>query len=395
MDRTGIPGAPLLPGGAGGGERAQQGAATAEEVDLSFLGRALDLARSGWGRVHPNPMVGCVLVREGRVVGEGWHRAFGMPHAEVEALREAGAEARGATAYVSLEPCSHHGKTPPCTLALREAGVSRVVYGAADPGDGAGGGSALRRAGIEVRGPLLTRVEARRENPAFFAHVEGRSHLTLKLALSLDARIAARPGERTPLTGESAGLWVHRLRAGFDGIVVGARTARTDDPLLTVRGDIEPRVAPARIVLDPGATLSPGAALLRPGPGGRVVVVTGPGAREAALRRLREAGAEVLDVPGSATGGGLDLRAVLESLRAMGLGALLCEGGGRLASALLQAALVDRMHLLVAPRVLGPRGVPAFPPGEAGEPPGGWVRTSAPVTLGADLLMTFDREVGD
>lgn len=396
----GVPGAPLL-----GTEGPVPLPYPPSPVDRYHLRRAVLLGRRGWGRVHPNPLVGCVLVKDGQGVGEGWHREFGGPHAEVEALRAAGEGARGATAYVSLEPCGHHGKTPPCALALREAGVTRVVYGAADPGVGSGGARLLREGGVQVEGPFLSPAEARRENPAFFAAQEGRGWLALKLAVSLDGRIAAAPGERTQLTGPAASAWVHRLRAGFDGILVGGWTARVDDPLLTVRGNIEPRVPPVRVVVDPAAELSPRAALLAPNLPGRVLVVTAEDTPVDRTGPLEDAGAEIVRLPGAP--GGVDPLEVRRALVARGLWSLLCEGGGRLASAFLQAGAVDRVHLLVVPRVLGPRGVPAFPQGDAGPTPGGagsvtggaapgpadaWTPVGPPAPLGPDVLLTYDRE---
>jgi len=358
-------------------------------IEFSFLARAVELGRRGWGRVHPNPLVGCVVVRDDRIVGEGWHQEFGGPHAEVEALRAAGELARGATVYVSLEPCAHHGKTPPCAVALQRAGVRRVVYGAADPGAGAGGGAVLREWGMEVHGPCLPTLFATRENPGFFARAEGRGHVTLKLALSLDGRIAARPGERTSITGPEAARWVLDLRAGFDGILVGAGTARTDNPRLTARGEIVPRIPPARIVLDSGGSLDPGSALLDRSDGARVLVVVAQGAGRGWTRVLEEGGAEVVEVePGP---GGVSLPAALDALADRGLVALLSEGGGRLASALVAEDRVDRLHLLKAPLLLGAEGVPAFAgtvsPGAAR----GWHPVGPPVPLGADVLLTYDR----
>ncbi len=177
-------------------------AGTLSALDRDFLQRAVEIGRNGWGRVHPNPMVGCVIVRAGEVIAEGWHEALGGPHAEVNALRQAGDLSRGATAYVSLEPCNHFGRTPPCSTALREAGVSRVIYGATDPGsDSSGGGKALRSAGVEVIGPVLSPNEARRENPAFFFnHASQATYLALKLAQTLDGRIADASGHRTSIT---------------------------------------------------------------------------------------------------------------------------------------------------------------------------------------------------
>ncbi|HAB29877.1 MAG TPA: bifunctional diaminohydroxyphosphoribosylaminopyrimidine deaminase/5-amino-6-(5-phosphoribosylamino)uracil reductase RibD, partial [Gemmatimonadetes bacterium] len=198
------------------------------ELDREWLLHAASLAGRGWGRVHPNPMVGCVLTRDGERVGEGWHEEYGGPHAEVNAIRSAGDTTRGATAYVSLEPCSHHGQTPPCSESLLKAGVARVVFGASDPGDETGGGGELlAQAGVEVVGPATDVRTFHEVDPAFFYTTRyQRPYLALKLAVSLDGRIAARAGERTPLTGDDANREVHRLRSGFDAVLVGGETAR-------------------------------------------------------------------------------------------------------------------------------------------------------------------------
>ena len=358
------------------------------DADRTHLRRALALARRGWGGVHPNPMVGCVIVREEVVVGEGWHREWGGPHAEVAALAEAGAAARGATAFVSLEPCRHEGKTGACTVALQEAGIRRVVFGAADPGRESGGGAKeLRSAGVEVVGPVLTPAEARRENPAFFHSDEARPWTALKLAVSLDGGIAAAPGRRTPVSGPEVGRRVQELRAGFDAILVGARTARVDDPLLTVRGPVEPRVPPRRVVLDGRGTLEPGARLLSEGDG-VVQLVTTEAAEPDWLRRMEDAGARVLTVEGR--DGRVEPAAALRALRSEGVEALLCEGGGVVASALLSRGLVDRLYLAVAPRFLGPDAVAAFPQVEGG---GRWEMAGDPERLGRDVWLTLDREV--
>ena len=363
-----------------------------DAADREHLDAAVVLGRRGWGRVHPNPMVGCVIVKEDAVVGAGWHEEFGAPHAEVHALEAAGAEARGATAYVSLEPCRHEGKTPACTDALLRSGIARVVFGAADPTAEAGGGArALRYAGVEVAGPLLTPAEARRENPAFFHRaVTGTPWVALKLAVSLDGRIAAREGERTPLTGAESREAVHRLRAGVDAVVVGSTTARVDDPLLTVREAVPVRRQPTRVVLDSDATLDPGAALFRDVDRAPVVLFTAEDAPEDAMERLEAAGATVHPVPRAADGPGLDLAAVLRVCGETGLGALLCEGGATLARSLLAADAVERLHLFVAPRFLGGRGVDAF----AGADPvseGSWLPAGEPARHGADLELTWER----
>jgi diaminohydroxyphosphoribosylaminopyrimidine deaminase/5-amino-6-(5-phosphoribosylamino)uracil reductase len=329
--------------------------------DLRYLERARLLARSGWGQVHPNPMVGCVLVRDGEIVGEGWHRHFGGPHAEIVALEAARSRAEGSTAYVSLEPCNHHGKTPPCSEALIRAGVRKVVFGAQDPGGASGGGAqALALAGVEVSGPAWDPATARAENPAFFHTARsGTPFVAVKVAQSLDGCIAHEAGHRTSITGPEADREVHRLRSGFDALLVGAGTARVDDPRLTVRLAPPGRTPPSRMVLDPRAELPSGAAVLRDADRVPVHVFTRRDVRELELERLEAAGAHVHPVvPGPA---GLSLDAVLEVAWGLGVRAVLCEGGATLASALLNQGLVQRLYVWLAPFTLGPKGVPAFP----------------------------------
>ena len=382
------------------------------EEDLSFLERAVELGRRGWGRVSPNPMVGCVVVRKGEVVGEGWHRELGGPHAEVHALAEAGERARGATAYTSLEPCAHMGRTPPCTGALLDAGVARVVFGAADPGAGAGGAAVLRAGGIRADGPAFSSARAASSSPAFFHVARNASpYVALKLALSLDGRIS-RAGEQTGLTGPPAREHVHYLRAGFDAIMVGANTMSIDDPRLTARGRPEPRRAPDRIVLDSLARMAPEARLLRDDGGGRVRVFTGVDAPADRARALGRRGATVHAVPYAAarmvpdrdgrsrrrphdavarSASGLDLGAVLGTCYRAGLTSILCEGGGVLASSLLRERRVQRLYLFLAPLTLGPGSVPAFP-GLDEAAWEGWRPAGPPAAFGRDLLWVLDRD---
>jgi len=324
--------------------------------DVLHLRRAITLADQGWGRVAPNPLVGCVIVRDGQVVGEGWHREYGGPHAEVHALRAAGERARGGTAYVSLEPCSHWGKTPPCTGALIDAGVRRVVFGGFDPNPKAqGGAEVLRAAGIEVRGGVLE-AEVRDQNAAFFhAHSAAgavRPFVALKLALSLDARIADAEGRSVWITGEEARAEVHRLRAGYDAVAVGIGTATADDPLLTVRGAVEPRVPPVRVVFDRALRLPVDGKLVRSAREVPVWAVCEPDAPEERRRALEDAGVRVV----AASGLGAQLAAVREA----GVRSLFVEGGATLASALLRADAVDRMYLFYAPLLIGPAGAAPF-----------------------------------
>lgn len=356
--------------------------------DLGFLARAVELGRRGWGQVSPNPMVGCIVVRGGEVIGEGWHRELGGPHAEVHALAEAGEGARGATAYISLEPCAHTGRTPPCAHALMEAGVARVVFGAADPGAGAGGAALLRAGGMRVDGPAFSSARAASCNPAFFhAALNASPYVALKLALSLDGRIS-RAGEQTGLTGPPAREHVHYLRAGFDAIMVGANTMKIDDPRLTARGQPEPRRPPDRIVLDSRARMAPEARLLREDGGGRVRIFTGADAPADRVRVLRKRGATVHAVRRAA--GGLELGAVFDTCFREGLTSLLCEGGGVLASSLLREGRVQRLYLFLAPLTLGSGSVPAFP-GLDDSAWEGWRPAGSPTALGRDLLWVLDR----
>jgi diaminohydroxyphosphoribosylaminopyrimidine deaminase / 5-amino-6-(5-phosphoribosylamino)uracil reductase len=307
---------------------------------------------------HPNPLVGAVLVRDGEVVGEGFHATYGGPHAEIAALQAAGAAARGATLYVSLEPCAHHGKTPPCVDAIIAAGVTRVVYAAVDPDPQAAGGAArLRAAGIDVMGGVESQAARALDRPFFVTRERGGMYCALKLAVSLDGGIAAGEGQRTQLTGASAVTEAHRLRADHDGVVVGIRTALVDDPLLTVRG-VPCRNAPARIVLDSQARLPPSSRLLKTVADAPVWVVCGDAAATGRVRILESAGARVLTAP--ATGEGLRPAGVLAALAAAGLRSVLVEGGGRVIGSFLDAGVADRLHLFIAPRLLGADAAPGL-----------------------------------
>lgn len=336
-------------------------------------------------------MVGCVLVRDGEVVGEGFHKEFGGPHAEIVALEAARSRAEGATAYVSLEPCDHEGKTPPCSQALLRAGVARVVFGAADPGAVSGGGAGtLRSGGVEVVGPVWDARTAHAENPAFFHTARHHtSFVAVKLAQTLDGRIAQESGHSTRITGDAAQARTHQLRSGFDAILVGTGTARADNPSLTVRLAEPGRVAPARMILDPRAELPSDASVLADAHAVPVHVFTRRDARELELERLEAAGAHVHPVdPGP---GGLSLAAVLSVAWGLGFRSVLCEGGGRLAASLLTQELAQRLYLWVAPFTLGDAAVPAFP----GVPRRVWDRFQPalpPESHGRDTLLVLDRE---
>ncbi len=320
-------------------------------------------------------------------------RGIGGPHAEVNAIRSAGESARGATAYVTLEPCSHHGQTPPCSEALLEAGVTRVVFGAPDPGEETGGGGELlASAGVEVVGPQPDVRPFHDVDPVFFyTSMYGRPYLALKLAVSLDGRIAARPGERTALTGDEANREVHRLRSGFDAAMVGGETARIDNPMLTVRYGLDPRIPPTSIVLDPSAALSPDTALFDKESRAPVLIFVGEDAPSERIDALKNVGAQVEVVPKA--DGGVSLETVLERCWSLGLRSVFCEGGGRLATALSREGWAQRFYLFQAPVTLGSQGVLAFPSGDSTPEGLGWSSKGEPIQFGPDVLLTYDREI--
>lgn len=326
---------------------------------------ALDLALRGWGRVSPNPLVGAVLLQGDRMVGAGWHPEFGGPHAERMALEQAGEAARGATAVVTLEPCTHQGKQPPCADALIAAGVRRVVIAAADPNPVARGGiEKLRAAGIEVVTGVMEEV-ARRINAPFFHRfsISDRPWIALKLATSVDGMIAPADRTRVQLSGPEAQAWVQELRAGFDAIAVGGRTALIDDPQLTVRGEVVPRVPPVRVVFAGDLEL-PGQLKLFIDGGPRTIVAKGH------------------DLPGT-----------LKRLRQEeGIESMLVEGGAELAAALVESGAVDRYYWIRTPKPLGPDGVRAHPwlAPKGVDAPGGW-RSVGHKSLGLDILQAIER----
>ena len=359
--------------------------------DSERMRDALLLAERGWGRVQPNPMVGAVVVNDGVVVGTGWHDAYGGPHAEVVALQNAGDRARNATLYVTLEPCSHHGKTPPCTDAIIAAGIRRVVFAGEDPNPvAAGGASVLAQHGIEVEHGV-ERESARRLNTVFYhTHEHTSPFVTLKLAMSLDGRLSEHATSATRITGPEATAEVHRMRAGNDAIMVGIGTAVADDPLLTVRDVGLPRVPPARVIIDSELRLPDTARLLQTVKDAPVIIVAAEDARNSRAQQLHDLGAVVIRVPRHAEGK-LEVSAVMEGLWEQGIHSVLCEGGSRLAGSMLRADALHRITLFYAPLLLGPYAVPALdgPIMSRLEPPD-W---STPVTrsYGSDISLTFDR----
>jgi diaminohydroxyphosphoribosylaminopyrimidine deaminase/5-amino-6-(5-phosphoribosylamino)uracil reductase len=308
--------------------------------------RAIELAARGLGATSPNPVVGCVITNPtGTVLGEGFHRRAGGPHAEVHALRAAGEKARGGTAYVTLEPCNHTGRTGPCAQALLDAGIARVVYAVADPNPQAtGGADTLRAAGVQTEQGLLE-AEAAAGNAAWLTSVKlRRPYVLWKYAATLDGRIAAADGSSRWISSAESRADVHRLRAEADAVVVGSGTLRADDPHLAVRG-IEGAVQPLRVVLDTHATVRPGARVLDDAAPTLIAVA------QDARTDLPEAAADVVRLPRS--GGGLDIPALLDELYARGVRSVLLEGGPTLAGAFVQAGAVDKVVGYLAPVLLG------------------------------------------
>ncbi|MFV2033982.1 MAG: bifunctional diaminohydroxyphosphoribosylaminopyrimidine deaminase/5-amino-6-(5-phosphoribosylamino)uracil reductase RibD [Halocynthiibacter sp.] len=331
--------------------------------DRRYMALALGLARRGLGQTWPNPAVGCVIVEQqgdaGRVVGRGWTQPGGRPHAETSALAQAGTRARGATVYVTLEPCAHHAKTPPCAAALISAGVGRVVSAVtdSDPRVSGQGHSMLRAAGIAVTTPLMDDA-ARELNRGFFLRLTGaRPMLTLKLASSFDGRIATAGGESQWITGPEARRNVHMMRARHDAVMVGAGTVRADDPILTVRGlGIERQ--PVRIVVSRALDLPLQSRLAASAKELPLWLCHGRGADPGLIAAWQGLGAKTLacDIAGL----GLDMAAVLGALAAEGLTRVFCEGGGALAASLLSAGLVDELVGFTAGLVIGAEGQPAL-----------------------------------
>jgi diaminohydroxyphosphoribosylaminopyrimidine deaminase/5-amino-6-(5-phosphoribosylamino)uracil reductase len=321
--------------------------------DRDAMQRALALAARGLESAHPNPRVGCVVAQGERIVGEGFHARAGEPHAEVFALRAAGAAARGATAYVTLEPCNHHGRTPPCVDALLAAGIARVVYASHDPDprvDGAGA-ARLRAAGVSVAGGLLA-AEAGELNIGFLSRVRrGRPWVRLKLAMSLDGRTALASGESRWLTGAAARVDVHAWRARSGAVLTGIGTVLADDPQLTVRREPVAARQPLRVVLDSRLRL-PAAARLLQEPGETLILTAAAGASAAAARLARPGTVQVESVAADAAGR-IDLAAALQRLGTAGINEVWVEAGATLSGALQAAGLVDEWVLYVAPLLLG------------------------------------------
>ena len=325
--------------------------------DVQYMKKALRQAAFGAGMTSPNPLVGAVIVNQGAIVGEGYHQVLGGPHAEVNAISAAGAAAPGGTLYVTLEPCNHHGLTPPCTKAIIDAGISRVVFGMRDPNpDVAGGGCEnLRAAGIEVVGGILE-LECRALNQSFIKYVTtGLPYVTLKAAATLDGFIATSSGDSKWITGELSRQFAHGLRSFADGVLVGVGTVWADDPLLTARSLRKKNLRqPVRIVLDSELKIPLDSQLVRTASTSPVWTVCRQDASARREQTLRNAGIHVLRV--TSGGSDIDLAALVKELGRRRISSLLVEGGGRVLGSFLQSGLADEFHFFYAPKILADPG---------------------------------------
>lgn len=336
----------------------------AAAVDRAMMERALALAARGRGRTSPNPMVGAVVVKDGAIVGEGYHARAGADHAEVVALVAAGAAAQGATLYVTLEPCCHHGRTPPCVEPIIAAGIARVVAAVQDPNPLVGGGGLARLRGAEIAVEVgLLAAETARLNEAFFAYVTtGRPFVILKAAASLDGRIATRAGESRWITGEAARRRVHELRNEVGAVLVGIGTVLRDDPLLTTRLGILDQRDPVRIVVDSLARLPPQAKVINRSSAAPTLAAVSAEAPRARIEALERLGVRVLEVEGSPKR--VPLHRLMEALGKLEITSLMIEGGAEINASALRDGIVDKVLLFLAPILVGGRGAPGVVGGE-------------------------------
>jgi len=328
------------------------------DSDERYMWMALDLARQGWGKTSPNPMVGAVLVKNGEVVGTGFHAKAGEPHAEIIALQEAGEKARAATLYTNLEPCCHYGRTPPCTDAIIKAGVRKVVIATYDPNPVVSGRGVqkLKDAGIKVKVGVLEE-KARRLNEVFFKYITTKKpFVVVKTAMTLDGKIATSTGKSRWITGEKSRKFVHRLRSMSDGIMVGINTVLQDDPLLTVRLEGEKRVGPVRVIVDSKGRLPLDSKIVKTSRETKTVLATTELAPQDKLEKLRALGVEILVLPGK--NGRVDLQELMLALGKKEISVLLVEGGGTLNYSLLTENIVDKIYLFIAPMLLGGQQAP-------------------------------------
>ncbi|HZD59254.1 MAG TPA: bifunctional diaminohydroxyphosphoribosylaminopyrimidine deaminase/5-amino-6-(5-phosphoribosylamino)uracil reductase RibD, partial [Anaerolineae bacterium] len=330
---------------------------TGPENFEKYMRRALELAEMGRGTTNPNPMVGAVILKGDRVVGEGYHKRAGEPHAEIYALRNASEDVAGATMIVSLEPCNHFGRTPPCTEAIINAGIKKVVIGMIDPNSKCTGDGIKRLidAGIEVDYGLLA-DEVARQNEVFIKYITtGRPFITVKAAISLDGKIAEAPETSTPITGEEAKKRVHELRNEYDAIMVGIGTVLADDPLLTTRLERDDVKNPTRIVVDSRARLPLSSRVSSTTRDVRTIVAATSLASPSNIDGLRAKGMEVLKL--GSRNGSVDINLLLEELGRLEVSSVIVEGGGNLIASFVRANLVDKYLIFIAPKLIGERGV--------------------------------------
>jgi diaminohydroxyphosphoribosylaminopyrimidine deaminase/5-amino-6-(5-phosphoribosylamino)uracil reductase len=320
--------------------------------DEHFMKMALALAKKGQGYTSPNPMVGAVIVKDNKVIGSGYHRSFGGAHAEVNAIEDAGAQAKGATLYVNLEPCHHTGKTPPCSLKILEAGIKRVVMAMEDPNTIAGGGAVfLKKHGVEVRGGVC-QAAAKELNEAFIKYVTKKQpFVLLKCAATLDGRIATRTGDSKWVTGGKARKFVHELRHAVDAILVGIGTIHTDNPSLTTRLEPDSGLDPVRIVLDTHLSISPDARILQLDSNSDTILITGNSVTEAKKRKVLKAGVRLIEQP--VKDDQIDLQSLMIELGSMGITSLLIEGGSRVIASAIRSGVIDKALFFYAPKILG------------------------------------------
>jgi len=333
-----------------------------EAHDAFYMKQAIELSKKGMGFVNPNPLVGAVIVKENRVIGKGWHEYFGGPHAEINAIKDAKGQTEGATLYVTLEPCSHYGKTPPCSLAIIQNKFSRVVVGSSDPNPlVAGGGiTMIRNAGIEVQSGIMEK-EVQELNEVFFKFIRTQQpFVVLKTAMSLDGKIATATGNSRWISGETSRKRVHELRNRYAAIMVGINTVLNDDPLLNVR-DLEGKTKnPVRVVVDSKARIPLESKLLNTPEISETIVAVTNKAPESKIKALTDKGARVLVCP--ALEGRVDLRFLMQELAGRGIDSILLEGGGTLNFEALKQGIVDKVVAFVAPKILG--GAQALTPVE-------------------------------
>lgn len=354
------------------------------------MNRALELAVLALGRTSPNPVVGAVVVNNGKIVGEGYHQQAGTPHAEVHALRAAGPMARGAAIYVTLEPCSHYGRTPPCANALVEAGIKRAVIATRDPNPLVAGRGVqiLEKAGIETRVGVLEK-EAVRINQFFFKYIKTkRPYVTIKTAMTLDGKIATASGDSRWVSGEESRQMVHQMRNSYDAIMVGIGTVLKDDPLLNTRLGNEAGQDPVRVIIDSKLEIPLDSQIVATAVRQKTLVFCSNRSDEARRETLQEAGVEIITLPvGSET---LPLSEVLDELGRREIISLLVEGGAEINASLIDKGLADKIHLFIAPKIVGGRNAPS-PIGGTGVPmmkDAVWLNSLETAHCGQDTLLT-------